>query len=227
MPPNPSYQGYWGIPSRRDPLWVCRLFFFSALGHPVPTASPMGLTTLFLFFFRHTFSMFDGHVLWRKQRIGLKFCRTILMDMLQVEVKTGLAEVIFNSCYHCYWVQPTLGPLPDTFSVLWWLVLWHQLPVYHILTYHWPVQITVFHNLLVVVLTDKIPFCSPNLLSVQLEKILTQASFQVCGYLVTHGTCTKAGSHIVSLEVFHPILLTECYLQYQWLILLYWGVVSG
>ena len=47
---------YWGISSRWDPLWVCRLFFcyFSFAG------------------------MFCAHLLWRKQRIGLKFAEPYL-----------------------------------------------------------------------------------------------------------------------------------------------------
>ena len=36
-----------GILSRRDPLWVCRLFF----------------CLFVVFFFRHTFIMFSGHLL--------------------------------------------------------------------------------------------------------------------------------------------------------------------
>ncbi len=74
-----EYQGpwasCWGIPSRRDPLWVCRLTFF---------------------FFFSSAAMFCAHLLWRKQRIGLKFCITILMDMLQVEVKNIFGALIFH-----------------------------------------------------------------------------------------------------------------------------------
>ncbi len=66
--------------------------------HP-PTGCPMGLSTFFFFvaffFFRHTFCSFGGHLLKRKNRIGLKFCRTILMHMLQVEVKNVLVRAFF------------------------------------------------------------------------------------------------------------------------------------
>ncbi len=76
VPSRSLFSGCWGIPSRRDPLWVCRLFFFVCF-----------------FFFHRTFG---GRLLWRKQRIGLKFCTTILMDMLQLEVKNIFGVLIFH-----------------------------------------------------------------------------------------------------------------------------------
>ncbi len=55
---------------------------------------PNGFADFFFFFFRR-------HVLCpfvvKKQRIGLKFCRTILMDMLQIEAK------IWFWCGHFSW----------------------------------------------------------------------------------------------------------------------------
>ena len=66
-------------------------------GIPSPDGIPYGLADFFFlppfFFFRRTFG---GHLWWSQQRIGLKFCRTILMDSLQVQLKNGLAEVIFH-----------------------------------------------------------------------------------------------------------------------------------
>ncbi len=58
----------------------------------------MGLPTFFfcccLFFvFFSSAGMFCAHLLWKKQRIGLKFSRTILMGMLQIEVKYGFGAV--------------------------------------------------------------------------------------------------------------------------------------
>ncbi len=65
------------------------------LGHPVPTGSPMGLPTFF-FLLPHFQWVTNWVAICCEENNGLKFPRTILMDILQVEVKNGLAEIIFH-----------------------------------------------------------------------------------------------------------------------------------